>query len=242
MASTSFDARDSKELAARVRTAEGHIHNLTARDLRHFRVLAEMVHGFVKLTTSSTEGPHEKRKAEEFEDSNVIPLEKIKSESFQLVLHWVEHHKYDIDCDEDEDPVRSNRNGLRSEADYKNHEIPDIHELKYLNLVKTDKFDGIPEWDQNFLKNLSDGDFYDVMYVADYLDVRPLLIHCCKFLADKLRGKSVEEVRQMLEIQSDYTPEEEQRIRMQTDWTVNEEEPEAENYVEPAAEVAQQPE
>ncbi|MEO1777030.1 MAG: SKP1 family protein [Pseudomonadota bacterium] len=55
--------------------------------------------------------------------------------------------------------------------------------------------------------------FYDLTAAANYMDLEGLLHLCCAKLATLIRGKTVEQVRQLFGIVNDFTPEEEQKIR-----------------------------
>eukprot|EP01066_Platyproteum_vivax_P020529 Platyproteum_vivax@DN8448_c0_g1_i1.p1 len=59
---------------------------------------------------------------------------------------------------------------------------------------------------------------YEYVIVANYLDIKPLLDLCCAKMATMMKGKSIEEVRQLFNIVNDFTPEEENKIRMENRW------------------------
>ncbi|GAU89520.1 hypothetical protein RvY_02064 [Ramazzottius varieornatus] len=77
----------------------------------------------------------------------------------------------------------------------------------------------IPEWDQAFMQSAKDENvFYDMMNATDTLDIKVLRSLCCKCVAHSLRGKTVEQMRLMLGIESDFTPEEEERNKLEIDF------------------------
>lgn len=53
---------------------------------------------------------------------------------------------------------------------------------------------------------------------ANYLDIKGLLDLTCKTVADMMRGKTVEEIRETFHIKNDYTPEEEAEVRRENQW------------------------
>ena len=60
--------------------------------------------------------------------------------------------------------------------------------------------------------------FYDLMNATDILDIKVLRSLCCKSVAHSLRGKTVEQMREMLGIEGDFTPEEEERNKLEIDF------------------------
>jgi len=54
---------------------------------------------------------------------------------------------------------------------------------------------------------------FDVILAANYLDVKPLLDQFCKGIANQIKGKTPEQIRQTFNIKNDFTPEEEEQIR-----------------------------
>lgn len=50
--------------------------------------------------------------------------------------------------------------------------------------------------------------------------VEDLLDSCCQKIASMIRGKSVEEIRKLFNIENDFTPEEEAEIREENSWAL----------------------
>ena len=50
------------------------------------------------------------------------------------------------------------------------------------------------------------------------MDIQGLLDLGCKTVANMIKGKSVEEIRETFNITNDFTPEEEEQIRIQNEW------------------------
>lgn len=53
---------------------------------------------------------------------------------------------------------------------------------------------------------------------ANYLNIKGLLDLGCHIVADMMRDKSVEEIREIFNIKNDYTPEEEAAVRAENSW------------------------
>lgn len=56
------------------------------------------------------------------------------------------------------------------------------------------------------------------LQAADFLAIEDLLDLGCSAVADKMRGKTPEEIRAALDIKNDYTPEEEAEVRRENAW------------------------
>ncbi|KAL6603116.1 hypothetical protein ACP70R_043477 [Stipagrostis hirtigluma subsp. patula] len=59
---------------------------------------------------------------------------------------------------------------------------------------------------------------YDLLLAANYLEVKGLLDLCVQKVADMIKGKTVEEIRQTFGIKNDFSPEEEEEIRKENQW------------------------
>ena len=59
---------------------------------------------------------------------------------------------------------------------------------------------------------------FDLILAANYLNVKGMLDLTCQTVADMIKGKSVEEIRQTFNIKNDFTPEEEAEIRKENQW------------------------
>ncbi|CAN6219173.1 unnamed protein product [Urochloa humidicola] len=81
--------------------------------------------------------------------------------------------------------------------------VPSTEELKKFD-------DGFLEVDQVTL--------FDLILAANYLDVKGLLDITCQKVADMMKGKQPEEIREIFQIENDFTPEEEAEIRKENQW------------------------
>ncbi|KAG6498316.1 SKP1-like protein 11 [Zingiber officinale] len=72
-------------------------------------------------------------------------------------------------------------------------------------------------WDKEFVK-LDPSSLYNLFIAANYLDVKGLVDFIAETVADMIKGKEPEEIRQLLDIQNDFTPEEEEAVRSKNAW------------------------
>ena len=68
---------------------------------------------------------------------------------------------------------------------------------------------GASEWDVNFIEFKNLDDLVDLIVAANFLDIQGLLALGCAKVATIIKGKSVEEIREVFGIVNDFTPEEE---------------------------------
>ncbi|KAK4101190.1 Skp1-domain-containing protein [Parathielavia hyrcaniae] len=67
--------------------------------------------------------------------------------------------------------------------------------------------------DDLFFGSVDHDVLFEMLVATNYLDIKPLYDMACQIVADMIRGKSTEEIRQILNIQNDFTPEEEDARR-----------------------------
>ncbi|KAM7273807.1 hypothetical protein ACFE04_028471 [Oxalis oulophora] len=75
----------------------------------------------------------------------------------------------------------------------------------------------LKSWDADFV-NVDQETLFDLIMAANYLKIQSLLDLTCQTVANMIRGKTPEEIRQTFHIQNDYTPEEEEQVRKEMLW------------------------
>jgi S-phase kinase-associated protein 1 len=81
-----------------------------------------------------------------------------------------------------------------------------------------DDINNITQWDKEFLGKLDKVTLAQLISVTNFLNYKHLLQSCAKYFASLIRGKSVEEMREILGVVNDFTPEEEERIKQENEW------------------------
>lgn len=117
-----------------------------------------------------------------------IKITNVRGDIMKELIAWVDHHKDDPETSDEEEQYRDRRT------------------------------DDIPQWDKDFVGKWDKSTLYEVLQACNYLDLRPLLEICCKTIANMIKGKSVEQVRDILGLVSDYTPEEEEQLKKENAW------------------------
>ncbi|ONK64492.1 uncharacterized protein A4U43_C07F26640 [Asparagus officinalis] len=77
--------------------------------------------------------------------------------------------------------------------------------------------DEIKAWDEEFVK-VDQATLFDLILAANYLNIKGLLDLTCQTVADMIKGKTPEEIRQTFNIKNDFTPEEEEEVRRENQW------------------------
>jgi S-phase kinase-associated protein 1 len=76
-------------------------------------------------------------------------------------------------------------------------------------------------WNREFFNSLSTEALFECVLAADFLHIQSLLESGCKRIADSIRGKSVQEMRQYFGVKNDFTREEEDRIMRENEWLLD---------------------
>ena len=125
------------------------------------------------------------------ESGHEIPLPNVTGAVFEKVLEWCEHHKDDAPEPEDDEAAR-----------------------------KVRKSDDISEWDRKFM-DVDQETIFHIVLAANYLDIKALLDLGCKTIANMIKGKTPEKIREIFGLENDFTPEEEEKIRQENAWAEN---------------------
>ncbi|CAM0952714.1 unnamed protein product [Alopecurus aequalis] len=72
-------------------------------------------------------------------------------------------------------------------------------------------------FDQDFVK-VDQATLFDLILAANYLDIKGLLDLTCQTVADMIKGKTPEQIRETFNIKNDFTPEEEEEVRKENSW------------------------
>ncbi|KAF8722914.1 hypothetical protein HU200_022051 [Digitaria exilis] len=82
---------------------------------------------------------------------------------------------------------------------------------------------GLEAWDKKFIGDLPDNSaLFAIILAANFLGIEELLDLGCTAVADKMRGKTADEIRTALDIENDYTPEQEAEVRRENAWAFEE--------------------
>lgn len=76
----------------------------------------------------------------------------------------------------------------------------------------------IGEEHAKFIDDLPTEEIFDIITKANYMDIQQLVDISCAKIATLIKDKSTEEIRTVLNIENDFTPEEEQTIKEENKW------------------------
>ena len=77
--------------------------------------------------------------------------------------------------------------------------------------------ESVPEWDAN-LVDMPNPQVFDLIMAANFMDIKPLLDLACACVASRIKGRSTTEIRSILNIENDTTPEEEAALKEKHKW------------------------
>ncbi|KAL6211981.1 hypothetical protein ACLB2K_017204 [Fragaria x ananassa] len=121
---------------------------------------------------------------------------------------------------------------LREVIDYCRAHAYGVKESKkdmIANFINPRRPSPLRAWEAQFVK-LDQRLLFDLILAANFLDIKGLLDLTAQAVADMIKGKNAEEIREHFNIKNDYTPEEEEEVRRENQWAFEEyEEPPAVN-------------
>ncbi|KAH0775718.1 hypothetical protein KY290_007129 [Solanum tuberosum] len=113
------------------------------------------------------------------------------------------------------------------EDDYTLIPLPNVNTQKLILIIEYMKKhaektnsneEDIKKFDKEFLKDKSYQNMFELLVAANYLHISDLMNLLYQKIADKIKNKSVNAVRQIFGLVNDYTPEEEERVREEHKW------------------------
>ncbi len=118
-----------------------------------------------------------------------LPLSAFASEDILRVIEWCEHHQHDPP---------------QAEEPFEQYQQPD----PTIN-------DG---WDREWVRSLDKYALYALMEAANFLEITPLLETCAKAIANMMSNKTYLQLREEFQVETDYTPEEEEHLKNTLKW------------------------
>ncbi|THU55448.1 hypothetical protein C4D60_Mb11t06650 [Musa balbisiana] len=85
--------------------------------------------------------------------------------------------------------------------------------IKALGVVDKD----LESWDAEFV-NVDLATLVDISNAANYLNIEGLLDLTTQAIADNIKGKKPQEIREIFNIKNEFTPEDEERVREENSW------------------------
>ena len=96
---------------------------------------------------------------------------------------------------------------------HKDEPLQEIEKPLKTNNIK----DVVSTWYGEFV-DVKIEELYEIILAANYLDIKSLLELTCAAVAAMMKGKSIEEIRDLFNIENDFTAEEEEQIREENKW------------------------
>ena len=84
-------------------------------------------------------------------------------------------------------------------------------------LPRSNFLECVDKWDFDFM-DIDLDLIFEIILAANYLDIKPLVELASAKIASIIKGKTTEEIKRTLNINNDFTPEEEQQIIEENKW------------------------
>uniref|UniRef100_A0A0D9XK06 SKP1-like protein n=1 Tax=Leersia perrieri TaxID=77586 RepID=A0A0D9XK06_9ORYZ len=140
-----------------------------------------------------------------------IPVQGVHADVLKLIVEYCEKHAPHFD------PEASARDRYPFPP-FPVELPPSASSIKPVTFVDPDADPhGLKAFDKKFL-DVDNSTLFEIIMAANYLNIEDLLDDACTAVADKMRGKSPEEIREIFEIENDYTPEQEAEVRRENAW------------------------
>ncbi|KAL2019741.1 hypothetical protein VTK56DRAFT_9185 [Thermocarpiscus australiensis] len=129
---------------------------------------------------------------------SVIPLLiDVSDDCLAKVFKWMEHHKGDN---------QANAASKKTAAADK-----EVGDNKPDTVV--DEPAKLTAWDKAMFDAVDSQMLYQILITANYLGIKPLVEMGCQVVADMIRGKTTQEIREILGLEDDLTPEQREAVR-----------------------------
>ena len=116
-------------------------------------------------------------------------------------------------------PIPSvNAHIMRHVIEYAEYKVHNPNPAKPTDPKELRRTDDILPWDRDFIAALDQSTLFDVIMAANYLSLQDLVDLGCKSVANMIKGKSVEELRETFHLKNEFTPEEEKKVREENEW------------------------
>ncbi|KAJ2722135.1 hypothetical protein GGI07_003521 [Coemansia sp. Benny D115] len=132
--------------------------------------------------------------------SQPIPLPNVSGPILTKIIQYCRHHRNDPGRRKDQAMVSETESGSEAAIEQTISQMDDF--------------------DHEFCK-VDQGTLFDMFLAANFLDIQPLLDVIGYTVAQMMKGKSVEEIRDTFKVKNDFTPEEEAQVRKENSWCEN---------------------
>ncbi|CAM8994926.1 unnamed protein product [Rhodiola kirilowii] len=131
---------------------------------------------------------------------NTIPVPNVTGKIMSMVLEYCNKHA-------EYASVAESSAGESSSSDAPSADVDDDADSKF-----------IKNWDAKFVNNVDLFVLFELIQAANYLNIQKLLDLTTQAVANKIRDKMPEEIREIFSIENDFTPEEEEQLRKENAW------------------------
>jgi S-phase kinase-associated protein 1 len=138
-------------------------------------------------------------------DEPVIQVERITGEIMEKVIEFcAEYAEYAKDA--------KYQNAPNAPIDLTEKEKEDKQELE----IRTRP---LSVFESNFVsRGVNNKMLFEMIKAANYLHIKPMLDVCCKAVADKIKGKTPDEIKNEFDVTGDFSPDYKKRVIKENPW------------------------
>ncbi|CAA7037862.1 unnamed protein product [Microthlaspi erraticum] len=145
-------------------------------------------------------------------DNEMFDVDEAVAREFQIVAHMMEDG-----CADKPIPLENvTGNILAQVIEYCTRHV-EAGSAEGNEEAQTKLQEKLKEQDAEFVKQ-EPAELFKLVLAANYLNVKGLLDLTCQTIADHIKDKSPEEIREIFHIENDFTPEEEAQVRKENQW------------------------
>lgn len=157
-------------------------------------------------STRVAQHPH----ADAPDDDDTIPFSTVDGEILKIILEYCERKSRQPSAVVD--PPKFDSRGRPFCAD-----CMDPAEKEAERQRKLEEEQGA-EWERKLAQSLTHGVLFPLVVAANFLNCKPLLNVLCSEIANQIRGKTPQQLREHFNIKNDFTPEEQKQIEEDDRW------------------------
>jgi len=109
-------------------------------------------------------------------------------------------------------------NTLQKVIEYCKYYITEEAMTPIITPLKSDKMeDLVQKWYAEFVE-VDQATLFELVYAANFMDVKPLLDLTCLAVSIFIKGKSAKDIRNIFGISENFSPDEEAQLRQENQW------------------------
>ena len=153
--------------------------------------------------------------------NDIIPLPNVTGETLSLVIEYCNKHAKFATTTHENDHKLFDENLKTWDAQFMNVDQRIIYNLLMVSFLFYPIWSLFSEDLCHDISSIINMCLLFDFQAANYLNIKSLLDLVCQTVADMIKNKSPQQIREIFNIKNDFTPEEEEAIRKENEWAFN---------------------